>query len=299
VSAHPRIPSPRFLATQVPARQAAGWRPWLATGLGFATGLAVAVAGALLLRPAPAALAEAASIAPPPSLAQVEALVAPALEAARQAEAQALRAEALASRAEVAAQRLEGSLAQRGPQGDRFLAAALLLQTSIATPRPWMREYQTMADLAPAGALPRPVAEVLMSHAARGLPSEAELRERFATLAPQLLARAPQQGGMLDQGLAMLRGGFASIGLTAPPPPSDQEVAIGGVAQQLRRGNLAGAVADAGALDPRLQPLLAGWLAQARARLAVEQAVQETLLRALSPATQNPATTASAGPRPS
>jgi hypothetical protein len=43
-------------------------------------------------------------------------------------------------------------------------------------------------------------------------------------------------------------------------------------------------VADAGALDDAVQPLLAGWMAQARARLAVEQAVQETLLRALGTA---------------
>jgi hypothetical protein len=50
---------------------------------------------------------------------------------------------------------------------------------------------------------------------------------------------------------------------------------------QLRRGNLAAAVSDAATLDAGLQPLIAGWMAQARARLAVEQAVQETLLRAL------------------
>lgn len=255
------------------------WQPFLLPGLAFAGGLAVAAVAATLLR---APLAPATAGEAPPSLARIEAAIAPALDAARRAEDQATRAEAQAVRAEAAAQRLEGSLAQRGPQGDRFLAAALLLQSSVATARPWLREYQTMADLAPAGALPRPVAEVLMSHAARGLPSEAELRERFSALMPQLVARAPQPGGFFDQGLGLLRGGFAAIGLTAPPPPSDQEVAIGAVAQQLRRGNLAGAVADATALDASLQPLLAGWLAQARARIAVEQAVQETLLRALS-----------------
>jgi hypothetical protein len=139
-----------------------------------------------------------------------------------------------------------------------------------------------MADLAPPGALPRPLAEVLGSHAARGLPTEAELRERFAALAPQLVARAPRQEGMVGSTLGLIRGAVASIGLTAPPPPSEAEVAIAGVGHQLRRGNLAGAVADASALDPALQPVLAGWLAQARARLAVEQAVQEVLLRALA-----------------
>jgi hypothetical protein len=172
--------------------------------------------------------------------------------------------------------------ANQTAQGDRFVAAALLLQASIATPRPWLREYQAMAELATPAALPPALAEVLLSHAGRGLPTEAELRERFAALAPQLIARAPRQGDALDQTLSLVRGAAAGIGLAAPPPPTDQEQAIAGVAYQLRRGNLAAAVADAAALDASLQPLLAGWLAQARARLAVEQAVQETLLRALA-----------------
>ncbi|CAH0223785.1 hypothetical protein [Roseomonas sp. CECT 9278] len=166
-------------------------------------------------------------------------------------------------------------------RADRFIAAALLLQSAIATPRPWLREYQVMVALAPTGALPAPLAEVLLSHAGRGLPTEAELRERFVSLAPQLAARAPRQGDAIDQTFSALRGAVAGIGLAAPPAPSDQEQAIAGVVQQLRRGNLAAAVADASALAPSLQPLLVGWLAQASARLAVEQAVQETLLRAL------------------
>jgi hypothetical protein len=172
---------------------------------------------------------------------------------------------------------------QAGPaaQADRFIAAALLLQSAVATPRPWLREYQVMVALAPAGALPAPLAEVLLSHAARGLPTEAELRERYAVLVPQLIARAPRQGDALGQTFSAIRGAASAVGLAAPPPPTDQEQAIAGVAQQLRRGNLAAAVADAAALAPVLQPLLSGWLTQARARLAVEQAVQETLLRAL------------------
>jgi len=196
--------------------------------------------------------------------------------------ATAMQAAGQSARAEAMGQRLQQDASQRGPQGDRFVAAALLLQATIATPRPWLREYQAMAELAPPDALPRALSEVLLSHAGRGLPTEAELRERFAALAPQLIARAPRQGDALDQTLNAVRGAVAGIGLAAPPPPTDQEQAIAGVAYQLRRGNLAAAVADGAALDASLQPLLGGWLAQARARIAVEQAVQETLLRALT-----------------
>ena len=41
-------------------------------------------------------------------------------------------------------------------------------------------------------------------------------------------------------------------------------------------------MADAAALDKRAEPLLVGWMAQARARLAVEQALRETILTLLA-----------------
>jgi hypothetical protein len=272
-------------------QQAATRRPgWL--GVGLAAGLCAAAGivvlasgrGEARLPPAIVASPDAALVeALLARVARLEAAMAPIGEAARHAETAAAEAERIASQAGTRAAALEQAVALRGPGGDRFLAAALLLQASVATPRPWQREYRAMMDLAPAGAVARPAAEVLVSHAARGVPTEAELRERFVALMPQLVARAPRQGDTLDHTIAALRGGFAAVGLSSPPPPSDQAEAIAGIAQHLRRGNLAAAVGDATALDASLQPLLAGWLAQARARLAVEQAVQETLLRILSP----------------
>jgi hypothetical protein len=238
--------------------------------LGFTCGLAGAglfLGGGLYAGQAGAQVAASASPA--------DALEADALEAAL------AKAAAATERAEALIRRVEQAETLRGVQGDRFIAAALLLQAAIATPRPWMREYQALGSLAPPGALPAPLAEVLLSHAARGLPTNAELRERYAALMPQLLARAPRDEDVFGRTLAAMRSTAAGIGLAAPPPPSNQEQAIAGVAQQLRRGNLAAAVADASALDAALQPLLAGWLAQASARLAVEQAIHETLLRAL------------------
>jgi hypothetical protein len=245
---------------------------------GFAIGLAVAAVGVLAAVP----IARGAVEAQPRAIAAAEPDM-PRLDARLEGLEAALRATAeRAAQAEAVARRAEAAAALQGPQADRFLAAALLLQASAATARPWLREFQAMAALAPAEALPRPLHEVLASHAARGLPTEAELRERFLALAPQLLARAPSDAGLLSRAASTLRGGFAVVGLASAPRPGAQEAAIAGILDQLRRGNLVAATADAAALDDAVQPLLAGWLAQARARLAVEQAVQETLLRALS-----------------
>lgn len=277
------------VATMAPTRARRGLASVASAAAGAlaAVGLlAVAIPGlARLPVPAEAALPDAAqSVAMQTLAARVDRLEAQLAAAAELAARRDLGAEAIAGRIAAIAEQVARMSAEPEPPTERFMAAALLLQSSITTPRPWLREYRAMVDLAPPGVLSRPAAEVLLSHAARGVPSEAELRERFAVLMPQLLARAPRGGTPVDNTVAAIRGGLASVGLTAPPPPTDQEQAIAGVAQQLRRGNLAAAVSDAASLDAGMQPLLSGWLAQARARLAVEQAVQETLLRLLSPA---------------
>jgi len=253
---------------------------------GLVVGAALTAAALLVLWPS--ALSSAGSSSPSVVLAVEDR--AAALDALlRQANAQlashAARAEEAARQAEASAQRM-ALLESRGPTADRFLAAALLLQSSIASARPWLREYQVMLALAPPGALPRPLAEVLASHAARGLPTEAELRDRFQVLAPQLLERAPSEHSLVLRAGIAARGMLSNVGLVTAPEPALQATAVAGISEHLRRGNLAGAVADAGALDAGLQPLLAGWLAQAQARMAVEQAVQETLLRALAPPSQ-------------
>lgn len=213
----------------------------------------------------------------------------------RDAPAELARAEARLAALEDTTRRLEAALSRaatpsgrgaeadalRGAQQERFILAMLHLQAALGTARPWLREYEVAASFAPPDALPRPVIEVLSSHAARGVVSEADLRERFAALAPVLVTRAPRQGGMMDQATTIMRAALAAIGLAAPPPPSDADTTVSRIQDQLRRGNLAAAVSDAATLDQSVQPLIAGWMAQARARLAVEQAVQETLLRAL------------------
>jgi hypothetical protein len=270
---------------------------WMATADRKAAGTALNLVPAaatdttLAAEAAPAdALRRATLVLAPPARTDREDADPAAAIAARLAllENQAARLEAAVARSEAAARRAVESAGPAAAQQDRFVLAMLHLQAAVGTARPWMREYQVAAALAPPGALPRPLAEVLASHAARGLATEGDLRERFAALAPTLVARAPRSGGLVEQAESGLRSGFAAIGLVSPPPPSDVDAGVRRIEEHMRRGNLGAAVADAATLDARLQPLIGGWLAQARARLAVEQVVQETLLRAI----------AASGPRP-
>jgi hypothetical protein len=178
---------------------------------------------------------------------------------------------------------LQAGPAASQPRNDRYIFAALNLQSALATSRPYTREWAALRDAAPAGALPGPLADVLVSHAGRGLATTTELRESFLALAPTLVARSPTEGGWIEWLIGRARQLLASIGFGEAPTPTPAHAAIDNVSRLLARGQLAPALADVETLDDSLKPLLAGWIAQARARAAAEQAVQETILRALGP----------------
>lgn len=166
-------------------------------------------------------------------------------------------------------------------QADRFVLAALNLQAVLLAGRPYQRELQAMRDLAPAAGLPPPLAETLISHAGRGLATPSDLRDGFIALAPLLTARGIEYAGWWDWIMASGKRLLAWFGLAEPLPPPPSEATVANIIQLLSRGRLAAALADLETLDPALLPLVAGWRAQVRARVAAEQAVQETILRAL------------------
>ncbi len=246
----------------------------LAAALIFASG---AYIGALVLNPARSGNGPASTPLPEHAPAEVRLR---ALELALAQRAQ--QWEAVEARLHEQARRPQSAPVAAAGQGERFLVALIYLQGVIASSRPWQRELQIVMNLATSGQIPRPLAETLASHAARGLPTEAELRERFMTLTPLLLERAPSEGDMLTRVSDFARSVLAGIGLASRPAPGGTEAALNSIGERLRRRDLSGALADIAALDEALQPLLAGWVAQARARLAVEQAIQETLLPALA-----------------
>lgn len=171
---------------------------------------------------------------------------------------------------------------------DRHLVALLHLQNVATTARPWSRELQLLLDQAGAGRLNPALVEVLRANAAQGVATRAELRRRFAMLRPALLADGAAETGLIH---GLLQGGqsaAAGLGLAAPPPPDRTEATIADIGLRLDRGDLAGALHDAGLLDGRLRARLGDWTAQVRARLAVEQALQELLAQSLASGLQRP-----------
>jgi len=159
-------------------------------------------------------------------------------------------------------------------EGAGFALAALRLQIAIASSRPWRREYDGLLAMAPAGAVPQPIASLLGVHAIRGVPNEAELRERFIELAPQLPKRLVG-GASIDRLVQRAQSLGASIGLTEAGVEERGVLSITTIENQIRRGNLRGALSDSDNLDPVIRPYLAAWLADLQARVAVEEAVAE------------------------
>ena len=202
-------------------------------------------------------------------------------QATARAEDAARTARLASETATQAASQASAALAQARPQ-DRLVPALLNLQMVAATARPWHRELRALLDLDAGRHIPPPVVEVLTSHSLRGVPTEGELHDRFVALIPAIAWRMPAEHGVLDRAQLNMRAALSGIGLIAPPPPGEADAATASIAERLRRGDLAGAVADAAALDKRAEPLLVGWMAQARARLAVEQALRETILTLLA-----------------
>lgn len=169
-----------------------------------------------------------------------------------------------------------------GAPTDRLALALLHLETVVGSGRPWLREWQLIIALDGPALVPQLYLEVLGSHASRGLPSAGDLAERFEVLAPAIAARATSEQDFLRRAMNAVRSTLSGVGLVAPVEPGLVDTALASIREHLRRGELPGALAEVATLDEQQQLLLAGWLAQMRARVAVEQSLQEAILGLLA-----------------
>lgn len=119
--------------------------------------------------------------------------------------------------------------------------------------------------------------KALAAHAENGAPTLADLRGNFDPLTPRLVRSeaVPEDGDWLDRAWARLsslvvvrRTGRQVTGAGVNARIAQAEVA-------LRDGRLKDAVGHVAALPPRARKVAAGWLKDARARLAIDAALAE------------------------
>ncbi len=185
-------------------------------------------------------------------LAQAEAASAAATESAAQA---AERAAAAESSAEADATRA------------RIREAVATLSRAVDAGDPFA---PVVTDLAADGVA---VPDALTRLAETGAPALGSLREAFPEAARAGLAAARADGATEGSGLGAWLGGQLAIRSVTPRTGDDPDAILSRVEANLRQGRLDAAVTEAEGLPAPVQEAMAGWLDQARARVAADSAL--------------------------
>ncbi len=172
---------------------------------------------------------------------------------------------------------LESARAEQGDAGRRAARVVGIgaLRAAVDRGQPFAAELKAAQALG----LPAPALEPLQPHAERGLPTTGALAQRFSALAPALMRAAPgpaAEGTLLERLTASAQS-LVRIRPVGEAAGDDVPTVIARVEAKLRRGDLAGGLADFDRLPEPVRALGADWATEARARAAAE-----TTLRRLS-----------------
>ncbi|MBL8570930.1 MAG: hypothetical protein JNK84_17810 [Phreatobacter sp.] len=124
--------------------------------------------------------------------------------------------------------------------------------------------------------LPAEAARPLSAAAERGLPTQAQIAQRFAVLAPALVKAAPgagASGGILDR-LATSAQNLVRVRPIGEAAGDDVPTAVSRIEAKLGRGDLGGGLADFDRLPEPVRAIGANWATEARARHAADEALR-------------------------
>ncbi|HYD70672.1 COG4223 family protein [Azospirillum sp.] len=175
-----------------------------------------------------------------------------------------------------------------------LVLAAGQLRGALAGSQPFQGELQAVQTLAGGDAQVKASLDAVAPYAPKGIPTQAQLAERFDPLANDIV-KAAQKGeasdwidqvtGTLSTLVTVRRQGGGIVGDTPQATVARAEAAM-------QQGNLAVAVEELSKLQGPAAQAAGGWLADARARLAANQASQQLTGRAIA------ALTAAGGAKP-
>ncbi|MCW2245165.1 hypothetical protein M2352_000756 [Azospirillum fermentarium] len=165
-------------------------------------------------------------------------------------------------------------IANAQAQAQSLVLAAGQLAGAIATGQPFEAELKTARAVAGSDGAVVSALDTLAPLAGRGVATRAQLADRFGPLADEIVKAdlkgngatwVDQVTGTLSTLVTVRRQGGGIVGDTAEAITARAEAAV-------HQGNLAGAVTELSALTGPAAQAAAGWLADARARLAAEAA---------------------------
>jgi hypothetical protein len=146
------------------------------------------------------------------------------------------------------------------------------LRAAVERGGPFAQELRTAQALG----LSAEAARSLTAAAERGLPTQAQIAQRFAALAPSLVKAAPAgspPGGLLDR-IAAGAQNLVRVRPIGEAAGDDVPTVVSRVETKLGRGDLSGALADFDRLAEPVRAIGASWAAEARARLAADEALR-------------------------
>lgn len=185
--------------------------------------------------------------------------------------------EAAAAAGKTAEARIAAIDATRERASDMGQRAALVvavgsLRAAVERGAPFAPELRTALALG----LPAEAARPLSVAADRGLPSQGQIAQRFATLAPALVkaAPAPAAAGSLFERIAAGAQSLVRIRPIGEAAGDDVPTIVSRIEARLSRGDLAGGLADFDRLPEPVRAIGASWAAEARSRHAADEALR-------------------------
>ncbi|QCN95726.1 hypothetical protein D3093_10925 [Azospirillum argentinense] len=164
-----------------------------------------------------------------------------------------------------------------------LVLAAGQLRSALAAGQPFQQELQAVRAVASGDAQVTQPLEAVAGYAAKGVPTQPQLTDRFSAMASDIV-RADNQGegndwveqvtGKIATLVTVRRSGGDAVGDGASAVVARAEAA-------LQAGNLGGAVKELAALKGPAAQVAAPWIADAKARLAANEAGQQLTNRAI------------------
>ena len=175
----------------------------------------------------------------------------------------------------------EASLARAG-RGAALVLALGQLRQALGGSGPYAGALSAVAALAREDeALAAPL-KVLEPHAQAGVPTHDRLRARFAAIAGDIVrAEAAVPEGWLGAARQRLSA-LITVRRTGQVEGAGAQARVARAEERLEEGDLAGAVAELDGLEGAPARLAMGWLDDARARLAAEDALSDLQARAIA-----------------
>lgn len=166
-----------------------------------------------------------------------------------------------------------------------FLLAVGQLREAVDSGRPFENELKTAAAVAPAQIAVRQAVEGFAGHADSGLPTKTVLRQRLESLGAEVIRAdaVPQDGESWWNRTVDHVLGVVSVRRVDGEAVGDAPAALVSRAEAaLEDGNLSAAVAEMSKLQRAPAEVAAAWLADARARLAAAEGLNDLTGEALA-----------------